>query len=257
MLSRFYRLTNATIYNASDEAISRKCTGVLVEKKTHNSFDTSLHLSTPKFVQLKPGESYYAVGTDQDGGPVRTETVKCTVPGRNPIFEGSVPFFETPKDFKAPSEAESDADMFVQFTNYSSLQINNNGYGFNLQTGFGYPTNTPGPILIPHSGQQSIGAGQRLAWFAEGPANIWCYWVNNGGASLFGVWIHFNYQMFRLGPRPIWYVFSHGWDNWQLAGADPSDPFTWPSNLGFNVAGTPTSGANSLSINVIITDPAG
>jgi len=84
-----------------------------------------------------------------------------------------------------------------------------------------------------------------------------CYWVNNGGNSLFGVWIHFNYQMFRLGPRPIWYVFSHGMSNWQLSGDDPSQPYTWPKSLGFNVVGSPTSGANSLSINVTITDITG
>lgn len=254
----FSRLANVTIYNLANEAVCRKCTGFLIEKNTPNSFDTRLQLTTPGFIQFNAGESYYAVGIRRDGGPVRTEILKCTVPGHKPIFEGSVPFPETPKDFKAGSDAGSDADMYIQFINYSSSQFNGNGFGFNLQTGFGYPTNSPGPVLLPHSGEQAIGAASRMAWFAEGPANIWAYWINNGGTSLFGVWIHFNYQMFRLGPRPIWYVFTAGDKDWKLAGNDPSDPYTWDAaTLGYNIVGTPSSGASSLSVNVIITDITG
>ena len=250
----FAKLTNITIYNLANEAICRKCTGFLIEKKTPNSFDTTLHLSMPQLAPLKAGESYYAVGIRQDGGPVRTETVQCTVPGSKPVFQGSIPFPETPKDFKAGVGAGSDADMLVQYTNLSSsTNFQRNTWGFNLQTGFGYPTNSPGTTLLA-GGQQTIGAGQRMAWFAEGPANIYLCWASG---SAFGVWIHFNYQMFRLGPRPIWYVITSGSD-WQLAGNDPSDPYTWNAQaLGHNVVGTPTSGANSLSVNVLITDIAG
>jgi hypothetical protein len=63
--------------------------------------------------------------------------------------------------------------------------------------------------------------------------------------------------MWGIGPRPIWYVTTNGSD-WALAGADASDPYTWNSSaLGYNVAGTPTSGSASLTVNVIITDIAG
>ena len=245
------QLTDVTIYNAANEAISRKGTGILTEKKNHNSFDTQLQLSTPKLAQLKAGESYYAVGIRQNGAPTRTETVKCIVPGPKPVFQGSIPFTEKPKDFKPKPDAGSDADIFIQYTNYSSTQFDRSTWGFNLQVALGYPTNSPGPTLLANSGQQSIGAAQRLSWFDEGPADIYLCWASG---SNFGVWIHFNFRMWGIGPRPIWYVTTNGSD-WQLAGNDPSDPYTWDSAaLGYNVAGTPTSGSASLSVNVIITD---
>lgn len=257
----FSRLTNVTIYNLANEAICRNCNGFLVEKKTLNSFDTRLQVTMPRFVPLVAGESYYAVGIRRDGGPVRTEIVRCTVPGHNPVFEGSTIFPETPKDFQAGSDAGSDADMYIQFINYSSSQFNINGHGFVLVAGFGYPTNSPGPVLQSSAGMQAIGATARMAWMAEGPADIFAGWTNNGGTSTFGVWIHFNYQMFRVGPRPIWYVnsFSEKVDrDWHLAGNDPSDPYTWnAANLGYNIVATPSSGANSLSIDVVITDITG
>jgi hypothetical protein len=247
----FSQLTDVTIYNSANEAICHKCTGTLVEKKTHNSFDTRLHLSTPKLARLKAGESYYAVGTRQNGGPVRTETVTCTIPGPKPVFEGSIPFSETPKDFKPGLAAASDADILIQYTNYSSTQFQRSTWGANLQTGFGYLTNSPGPTLLANSGQQSIGAAQRLGWFDEGPADIYLCWASG---SNFGVWIHFNFRMWGIGPKPIWYVTTNG-SQWALAGSDAADPYTWNSSaLGYNVAGTPTSGSASLTVNVIITD---
>jgi hypothetical protein len=247
----FSQLTNVTIYNSANEAVCHKSTGFLIEKKTHNSFDTRLHLSTPKFAKLKAGESYYAVGTKENGGPVRSETVICVVPGPKPIFEGSIPFLETPKDFKPGLSAGSDADILIQYVNFSSTQFQRSTWGFNLQTGFGYPTNSPGPILLANSGQQSIGAAQRLGWFDEGPADIYLCWASG---SNFGVWIHFNFRMWGIGPRPIWYVTTNG-SAWALAGGDASDPYTWDSSaLGYNVVGTPTSGSASLTVNVTITD---
>jgi len=35
------QLTDVTIYNLQNEVVSSNATGVLVEKKTHNSFDTA------------------------------------------------------------------------------------------------------------------------------------------------------------------------------------------------------------------------
>jgi hypothetical protein len=101
-----------------------------------------------------------------------------------------------------------------------------------------------------------MGASQILGWVAEGPADIWVTWTNYNTGKIFGTWIHFHVQVFRIGSEPIWLVTTDA-SNWQPSGSDPSFPYTWDfPAVGLDITGTPTSGHSSLSINVTIQDPS-
>jgi hypothetical protein len=247
-------LTNVTMYNLQDEVVLSGVSGMFTQSKGADSFDTTLELSSDGEHRLAQGGNYYAVGLAQGNVPVRTEVVQCLKTGTNSSFKGSVKFPEKPQAYEAKSasvEGDSGADILIQYTNYSSTQFNRSTWGSNLQVGFGGLTTSPGPTLLANAGQQSIGASQILGTVDEGPADIYLCWANSIN---YGVWIHFNFQMFGIGPRPVWYVSTNGSD-WQLAGSDPSDPYTWDaSSVGFNIVGTPTSGHSSLTVSVIITN---
>lgn len=248
-------LTNVSVYNLKNEVILSDAQAILEQQKTDNSFNTSLSISGGNLVsQLEVGESYYAIGFE-DNLPTRSETVQCIAASTNPTFKGKVVYPEKPQGFTPKNTiraAASDADMLIKFTNYSSTQFNIGIHGANLQDGFGGLTNSPGPILLANSGVQSIGASQLLSTLDEGPADIYLEWVNG---IKFGVWIHFNFQMFDLGPRPIWYTTTNG-SPFVLSGTDPSTPYTWDPTkvVGFKIVGTPTSGHSSLTVDVTITN---
>ncbi len=248
-------LTNVSIYNLNDDVVLSNAQGSLEEVKTDVSFNSTLSVSGGEGTNLlKVGESYYAIGFKEDGLPTRSETVQCTGTGNQHSFEGKVAFPQKPQGYNqnvVRAEA-SEADMLIKFTNYSSTQFNIGIHGANLQYGFGGLTNSPGPILKANSGVQSIGASQILSTLDEGPADIYLEWVNN---IKFGVWIHFNFQMFGLGPRPIWYVTTNG-SQMTPSGNDPSTPYTWDQSLvnGLKIVGTPTSGHSSLVVDVTITN---
>lgn len=145
---------------------------------------------------LVKGESYYAVGVRDDNLPFRSETVECLDDGRNPVFEGVLKFPARPANFVPrgrEKQTDSETDILIQYTNYSSTQFALSTWGYSLQEGFGSLTASPGPILQALAGQQSIGANQILGAVDEGPADIILCWA--AGTS-FGVWIHFNFQMF-------------------------------------------------------------
>lgn len=244
-------LKNVTLYTSKDEAVLSKATGTLKEERGTSSFNTSLSLSGGEGAGFKEGESYYVVGLNPDGYPCRSEVVKCT--SANGDFSGEIPFPAKPDGYvKAEvAAASSEADILITYSNFSSTEFDRSTWGSNLQIGFGGLTNSPGPILMANSGQQSIGASQILSAVDEGPADIWLCWAQ--GIN-FGVWIHFNFQMFGIGPRPVWYVTTNGSD-WALAGSDPSDPYTWnESAVGHKIIGTPTSGHSSLTVEVVITN---
>jgi hypothetical protein len=247
------KLSNVSIYNLKDELVLSKSSGYLNQHKDQSTFKSNLKLSGAEDNQLTIGESYYAVGIGENNMPVRSEIIQCSKTGTSPVFQGSFTFPDKPEKAK-PGDlagAASEADMLIEYTNYSSTAFNLSTWGANLQYGFGGLTNSPGPILLAHSGQQSIGASQILGVVDEGPADIYLCWAQ--GIN-FGVWIHFNFQMFGMGPRPVWYVPTNGSD-WKLASNDPATPYTWdPSAVGFNIVGTPTSGHSSLTVSVVITD---
>jgi hypothetical protein len=246
------KLSSVSVYDLQDEVVYSKSNGNLNQEKSDSSFNTSLDLSFGEG-SLTEGESYYAVGLGEDNSPIRTEMIKCVVAGNSPTFEGSIIFPQKPQNAgqKGTLKAASEADMLIQYTNYSSTQFDRSTWGSNLQEGFGGLTNSPGPTLMANSGQQSIGASQNLSILDEGPADIFLCWSK--GIN-FGIWIHFNFQFVGQGFRPIWYVSTNG-SAWRLAGSDPSVPYTWdPLAVGFDIVATPTSGHNSLSVNAIITD---
>jgi hypothetical protein len=243
------KLRNLNVYNLKNEIVISNSIGLMKQEKTKDSFNTALRVSRATGSRLKVGESYYAVGIREDGLPTRSEMVQCKSLGSNANFEGILKFPDKPIESNAL--AASDADILIQYTNYSSTQFTRSTWGSNLQDGFGGLTNSPGPLLAANSGQQSIGASQILGALDEGPADIYLCWA--AGIN-FGVWIHFNFQMFGIGPRPIWYVTTNG-SAWALAGSDPADPYTWDSQaLGYSVIGTPTSGHSSLTVSVVITN---
>lgn len=248
-------LTNVSIYNLKDEVVLSNGQGSLEQEKTDVSFNSKLSVSGGEGVNpLKVGESYYAIGFKEDKLPTRSETVQCTATGNQYTFEGKVAFPQKPQGYSqnVVRAAASEADMLIKFTNYSTTQFNIGVHGANLQYGFGGLTNSPGPILKANSGVQSIGASQILSTLDEGPADVYLEWVNG---IRFGVWIHFNFQMFGLGPRPIWYTTTNG-KPWVASGSDPSTPFTWNQSFlnGLKIVGTPTSGHSSLVVDVTITN---
>lgn len=246
-------LSNVTLYNIKNEIVFSKLIGKYSQNKTSISFNTNLKLLIKDPSALVIGDSYYAIGIKSDGMPAKTEIVNCVDNSKSAIFEGVVNFPEKPDGFDESKKlsAASEADILIEYTNYSSTEFDRSTWGSNLQDGFGGLTNSPGPILKANSGQQSIGASQILGALDEGPADIYLCWAK--GIN-FGVWIHFNFQMFGIGPRPEWYVTTNGSD-WALAGADPSTPYTWDSSaVGFDIEGTPTSGHSSLTVGVVITN---
>jgi hypothetical protein len=247
------KLSNVSIYNLKDEVIYSKSSGNLDQQKSDSSFETSLNLSLGDG-KLVIGESYYAIGIRDDDLPIRTQTMNCIDASDNPRFEGSIAFPEKPQGAMAGNtlKATSEADILIDCFNYSSSEFNRSTWGAALEYFFGGLTNSPGPVLMATAGRQTIGASQNWSSIDEGPADICLSWVNKN--INFGVWIHFNFQLFGLGDRPIWYVATNG-GSWKLAGSDPSVPYTWdPSAVGFNITATPTSGHQSLSVEVVITD---
>jgi len=242
------QLTDVAIYNLDNQLVLANASGKLNEEKSANAFNTTLNLSNAATNKLSVGDSYYAVGLTEGNKPVRSETVKCIQDGATPTFEGSIPFPQQPSNFAALGGSE--ADMLIQYNNYSQTTFDRSTWGANLQYGFGGLTTSPGPTLAAGAGQQSIGANQILSSVDEGPADVYLCWAQ--GIN-FGVWIHFNFQMFGIGPRPVWYVSTNG-SAWALAGSNPADPYTWDSSaVGFNIVGTPNSGHSSLTVSVVIT----
>jgi hypothetical protein len=169
------------------------------------------------------------------------------VKGRVIELAGSVAFCE-----KQAEIGSDDASMLINYLNFSPTTFDRSTYGSMLQYGFGSLTVAPGPFLQAMSGQQAIGANQLLNVLDEGPADILLCW--SAQTFNFGVWIHFNFQMFGLGPRPVWYVSTNG-SNWVLAGSDPAFPYTFEESQvgGLKIVATPTSGHSSLTVNVVIS----
>jgi hypothetical protein len=198
--------------------------------------------------KLSPDASYYAEGLREDGFPFRSELVKPLE-----LKERLVSFLglqEAPEQIR--KLGATPADILIKYTNYSSHAFSLGQHGARLQKPFGQVTNYPDPTLQSNDGVEAIGAYQQGAWFAEGPADIILCW---GRPEIhgFGVWIHFNFQMFGIGPSPVWYVTStSGGNEWAPSGANPADPYTWPSVPGFKVTARPTAGKHSLIIDVVI-----
>jgi hypothetical protein len=242
-------LHGISLYDLNDELVATERSGTLEQGRSEQAFETALTLGASGASALTVGGRYYGVGTGEDGAPVRTEIVECVRADGDPLLVGRI---ELPTRSDKATAADSPADILVQYTNYSATQFDRSTWGANLQTGFGGLTSSPGPTLQANAGQQSIGASQILSAVDEGPADIYLCWAH---ASIsFGVWIHFNFQMFDIGPRPVWYVSTNG-SAWVLAGSDPAYPYTWDrSALPFNVVATPDSGHSSLTVSVVITD---
>jgi hypothetical protein len=250
-------LHNVSVFNArgkpSDKPICSGLNGTLDQAKKESSFDTTVTLSGGNTQNLVVGESYYVIGLTEDRGPVRSEVVQCSRAGDSPVLQGSIPFPKKPADYPSPSDAGS--SMFMSFSNYSSIAFERFSEYSYLQLGFGNLTSSPGPSLQAGAGQESMGASQILGWLDEGPADISVSWSTLDGNFNIGVWIHFNFQMFRIGPEPVWYVTSDGGANWASNGDDPSDPYTWNlPGAPFKVTARPTEAHASCSVEVTITD---
>lgn len=244
------QLDEITVYNAGDTAVlEHVAKGELTQTKLPDSFATAINLPGASADALAAGDSYYVVGLQPDGYPFRSEAVQLqSAKGGALVLAGSIAL----GDRTAAVAADSQADMLINYSNYSSTSFSLSTNWSNLQDGFGGLTSSPGPILQASSGHQSMGANQLLSTLDEGPADIGLCWA---AGYNFGVWIHFNFQMLDMGPRPVWYVTTNG-SAWVLAGSDPSNPYTWDASQvgGLKIVGSPTSGHSSLTVDVVISN---
>ncbi len=245
---------DVSVFTPDNKVVACHGSGALTLTGDGSSLSTRLVLPGASATDVTTRQEYYAIGRTVSGAPFRTETVPCA-DITNGIELSGVVTREAPSGHPttAVSLTADESDMLIKYTNYSPVQFNIGISGANLQDGFGALTHSPGPVLLASSGQQSIGASQRISWLAEGPADVWLEWINPANGVKFGVWIHFNFQFAGMGPRPIWYVTTNG-SPMAPSGADPSAPFTWDrSQTGLNIIASPTSGPSSLEVDVTIT----
>ncbi|MEK6423458.1 MAG: hypothetical protein V4801_28050 [Burkholderia gladioli] len=154
----------------------------------------------------------------------------------------------------------STAAISMTFTNYSQTTLQRGYWGCELEDGFGSLNQSPGPTLIAESGQEVMSASQILSSLDTGPYDIECTWVNTQTNERFGVKLYVPFQMLHIGKAPYWYVsydqegMNNTEPNWISSGSDPSDQFTWPQSIGFNIVATPDAGHTSLSVQIVIQD---
>ena len=91
-----------------------------------------------------------------------------------------------------------------------------------------------------------------LSDFQQGFISIACGWTAPNNIP-WGLKICVPYQLLGVGDRP-YYQTAYGTDepNWETPVDDPSKPYTFPDDLGYQVSCTPYSEHTSLTINVII-----
>ncbi len=158
------------MYNLKDEVVVDKLSGTLDQQLLNSTFESYLKLDGEHTNHFKVGESYYAIGSTENGSPVRSETVVCKVASPHPVFEGNLTL---PEPGKGGNPAPlAGGDMMIQFTNFSSTTFSLSTHGANLQKGLGGLTTAPGPYLQTISGMQSMSANQVLAGIEHGDSGI-------------------------------------------------------------------------------------
>jgi hypothetical protein len=152
----------------------------------------------------------------------------------------------------------SQSDLIIQFENLSEKSFSLDSNGKDLQKGGNSVITWPGAgtVLQAYSGSVSCEITENLHNVDVGPCTFWCCWTD--GQNRFGVQIHANTQVLNMGSRPEWFVMSDhtpgGAVTWNSNGGDPSDSYTWPTSVGYNIVATPSSTHQSLTVKVVINN---
>jgi hypothetical protein len=154
---------------------------------------------------------------------------------------------------------DSSATLVMTFTNYSGTSFSLDNYYYDISKVAGVIQQSPGSTLQAQAGVQTLSEYQVLSGFESASADLYTIWYDPSTGWRFGVMIHGPYQLFGIGKAPYWYVMSDTQPvgseaNWVLSGDDASQPYTWPSDIGFKIVATPTAGHTSLSIEIVIQD---
>ena len=163
-----------------------------------------------------------------------------------------------PRPPTAPDDSSSALDE--TFTNFSATTFMRDYSGCEYQKGLSGPSITPGPVLDNSTNDtQEYAISQMLSWLDQGPLAVYCCWRNPVTGYRFGVKLYAKFQMFGLGPRPVWYVMADknpagSEPQWLDSGSDPADPYTWPTIVGFNISAIPNSSHTALSVKITIND---
>ncbi len=246
------RLTKVSIYNLKDQLVANDFTGTLDQQLNNSTFESHLKLDGEHTNHFKAGESYFAIGTAENGRPVRSETVVCKIAAPHPEFEGKLKLPDPGKS-KEPAPASGKGYMEINYINYSGTSFDLSTNGSHLQKGTGGLITAPGPVLQANSGQESMSADQLLSGLEHGDSLIWLCWQQTGYYS-FGITIEYPVQVLHIGKRPYWLVAYNG-GGWTLSGSDPAYPYTFSTSaIPYNIVATPTSEHTSLTVQVVITD---
>lgn len=148
------------------------------------------------------------------------------------------------------------SNLNIYFFNYSTTTFNvDQNSDANLQVGGNSVISWPNAPLEAISGEQTCQISENLSKIAVGPSDFYFCW--NNGIWRFGVKIIADTQVLGMGDRPYWEIMydqniNSPEINWISNGDSPGDQYMWPTSIGFNIVATPTSGHQSLSINVIV-----
>lgn len=147
----------------------------------------------------------------------------------------------------------------ITYTNFSgtTFKKSNSYSGYGVEKGVGSLSTQPLDTLQAYGGQTSIEMDENaLSNIAGGYAWIDLGWKESSTDLHFGVKIYMPMQVLHMGDRP-YYEVAHAnssGPNWVKAGDSASEPYTFPTSIGYKVLCIPKSEHTSLIVNVQIDD---
>lgn len=150
-------------------------------------------------------------------------------------------------------------NLSMTFFNFSSTAFSLATWEAYISAVGGELVQTPGDTLNANSGEQVLSEYQLLSGLASAGADLWTIWYDPNTTWRFGVKIHAPVQIIGIGKRPYWFVMYDqqpptSAPTWISSGDDPSSPYTWPSELPFNIQATPQSTHDTLFITINVQD---
>jgi hypothetical protein len=144
----------------------------------------------------------------------------------------------------------------ISFINFSgsAFELSSTYTGYLHQGGDNVPSQ-PLNELTAFGGSTSIEIDE-LNLDALGKVNeyVYCGWITPSGTQ-FGLKIIAPFQMLDMGDRPYYQVaYGPVTPDWITAVDDPSDNYTFPSSVGYEILCQPVSTHTSLVLSVSITD---
>lgn len=160
------------------------------------------------------------------------------------ILERSIPGARKSILKPAPDDG---ASYTITFNNYTPDTFPLIYWGADLQDGFGYLVTQPSGDLIGR-GQQTLSFTQILSSVDVGPMDGYVLFSTPDGQFYVGITLQVPLQVFEIGPAPYYQPAQNG--SW---GPDlTSQPFKYPTSIGYSVSVSPSAGHTSLSVLVTI-----